>query len=348
MNFRRFFMLNKVLNKLDILSLYFIMFYILFLILKSFEEVIIPYDSLIDNVFKMLFVIEVSIRVFILKKSFFKDRINLLDSLLLVISFIPSFEMLRVTRLFTYFLRKPEMKKMLMAFQKGMKEIKYWTLIIVSVSIVFSLFLEKQLGYKYPELWGNFFLSIQNIIVTPFSLNEERFFLSVTDSKIITGLFVIYFGLFIGSIVGMINTVVISQRNNIDNEELEKNLLNSFPEGSYSHEQYHSSLRQLSNLNVQELLSKSGIRYMLNEEGPWSEYKRIVENKIRVLLNHCIPVEFISSFHFTQQDNIIRMKLMGEEIEDSIPIRLNIAEKTSLINAFKQYVILRYGEEALT
>jgi hypothetical protein len=215
--------LSKGIILLDKISLVLIIGYILFLIIGTFEELSYSYN--INTIFKVLFILEVILRISILNiKKFFSDTINIIDLILLVVSFIPGYEMLRATRLFTLILKRPEMAKMLEALKLSSQESKDWIIILLMGTVILSLFLQSKLSINYPHYWGDFFISLKTLGTLLFSLNDSNLFESVYGNYTVRITLVLYFSLFIPFIFTMIGTALMAARNklNIEIKEPEK------------------------------------------------------------------------------------------------------------------------------
>lgn len=202
-----------------------------------FQHVLLP----LDVVFTIFFILEMIVKISHYRKSFFKDKENIFDLLIVVISSIPLFglysldwiQVMRLTRIFKslrLFELIPNYKKLLINFKLVLRSCIG---ILVGLSIMIfllSIILSSLYGTMVPEYFGNPLESIYSVFRLfsiegwydiPDAIAQHSSYVMGYISKFFLAGIVLVFGIF-G--MGFVSSVFIDEVTSDNNDEVLREL----------------------------------------------------------------------------------------------------------------------------
>jgi voltage-gated sodium channel len=117
--------------------------------------------SFLDSTITFIFVIEITLRIYAFRKSFFKDGWNLFDMFIVLISLFPGnsgfevFRILRVLRLFRLVTVVPQMRKIVMALLGTIPGIATIAGLMGLLFYMFAIIATHLYGKTFPEWFGD-------------------------------------------------------------------------------------------------------------------------------------------------------------------------------------------------
>ncbi len=176
-----------------------------------------------------VFTIEVSLRIYVHKKSFFKDSWSLFDFTIVVISLVPLsagfeiFRVLRVLRLFRLIAVVPQMRKIMSALLAVVPGIASIASLLSLFFYVFAIMSTQLFGEKFPQWFGtlgeSFYSLFQIMTLESWSMGIVRPVMEVYPHAWVFFVPFIFLATFI--IVNLIIAIVVDAMNEMKDQEEE-------------------------------------------------------------------------------------------------------------------------------
>jgi len=234
--------------------------------LATSQQTMSEYGSLIhnmDNIIVAIFTIEIAMRIYVHRISFFKDPWSLFDFFVVSISLIPASDglsilrVLRVLRLFRLLTIVPQMRLIISAILGVIPGMASVSLVLLLFFYVFAIISTNLFSATFPQWFGSLgesmFTLFQIMTLESWSMGIARPIIEVHPHAWI--FFVVYIlivtfimvNLFIGLVVDAIFTIKAS-----DKETAEANKADTIKEMIYKHEikNLQTELKELKQLIV--------------------------------------------------------------------------------------------------
>ncbi len=175
-----------------------------------------------------IFTIEIALRIYVHKESFFKDSWSLFDFTIVAVSLVPTsggfeiFRILRVLRLFRLITIVPQMKKIVTALLKVIPGIASIGGLLTLFFYIFAIMSTQLFGEKFPEWFGSlgesFYTLFQIMTLESWSMGIVRPIMEVYPLAWVFFIPFIFLATFI--IVNLIIAIVVDAMNEMNaNEE---------------------------------------------------------------------------------------------------------------------------------
>lgn len=175
-----------------------------------------------------IFTIEIALRIYVYKTSFFKDPWSLFDFTIVAISLVPAsagfeiFRVLRVLRLFRLITVVPQMKKIVVALLSVIPGIASIAGLLTLFFYIFAIMSTQLFGEKFPEWFGtlgeSFYTLFQIMTLESWSMGIVRPVMEVYPLAWVFFVPFIFLSTFI--IVNLIIAIVVDAMNEMNaNEE---------------------------------------------------------------------------------------------------------------------------------
>ncbi len=200
--------------------------------LETSKSFMAEYGTLIDLINTMvisIFVVEISLRIFVYRVSFFKDPWSLFDFFIVSISLIPAGEgleilrVLRVLRLFRLITVIPQMRKVVTALGSVIPGMLSIAAILVLFFYVFAIMATQLYGDQFPQWFGtlgeSFYTLFQIMTLESWSMGIVRPVMEVYPLSWIFFLIFIFVATFI--MVNLIVAIVVDAMSQINKDEEE-------------------------------------------------------------------------------------------------------------------------------
>ena len=203
--------------------------------LETSEVIMIKYGSvidLIDLVILVLFSLEIILKIFVYKLSFFKDPWNIFDFTVIGISLVPAagsfsiFRALRIVRALRLLKSIPKLRLIIESLVMSLPSIGWIVVLLSIVFYVYSVIGVSLFGELYPEYFGNlgsaFFTLFQIMTLESWSSAIAR---PIMDGVPFTGVYFVTFiliatyttlNIFLAIVVNTMNEVALQ---NLHEEE---------------------------------------------------------------------------------------------------------------------------------
>ena len=180
-----------------------------------------------------IFTIEIMMRIFVYKLSFFKDPWSLFDLAIVVISLIPTgegfeiFRVLRVLRLFRLITVVPQMRGIVTALLKVIPGIASIGALLTLFFYIFAIMSTQLFGEKFPQWFGtlgeSFYTLFQIMTLESWSMGIVRPIMEIYPLAWVFFVPFIFLATFI--IVNLIIAIVVDAMNEMkENEETQKDI----------------------------------------------------------------------------------------------------------------------------
>ncbi|MDY0116055.1 MAG: ion transporter [Sulfurimonadaceae bacterium] len=210
-----------------------------------------------------IFTIEIALRIYVHRVSFFKDPWSLFDFTIVAISLVPAsngfeiFRVLRVLRLFRLITVVPQMKKIVMALLNTIPGMASIAALMTLFFYIFAIMATNLYGENYPEWFGNlgasFYTLFQIMTLESWSMGIVR---PIMETHPNAWLFFVPFIFIVTFImVNLIVAIVVDAMSTINAKE-EENIIQEVQQGTGSTAEELAKLRsEISELKA-ILLSK--------------------------------------------------------------------------------------------
>ncbi len=177
-----------------------------------------------------IFTIEIALRIYVHKTSFFKDPWSLFDFVIVAISLVPAsagfeiFRILRVLRLFRLITVVPQMRKIIVALLSVIPGIASIAGLLTLFFYIFAIMSTQLFGEKFPEWFGtlgeSFYTLFQIMTLESWSMGIVRPIMDVYPLAWIFFVPFIFLATFI--IVNLIIAIVVDAMNEMNTNEQEQ------------------------------------------------------------------------------------------------------------------------------
>jgi len=195
--------------------------------LESSKSMSLEYGSLFSlfNTFVVaVFTIEIILRIYVYKASFFKDPWSIFDFVIVAISLVPAnagfeiFRVLRVLRLFRLITVVPQMRKIVVALLKVIPGIGSIAALLTLFFYIFAIMSTQLFGEKFPEWFGtlgeSFYTLFQIMTLESWSMGIVRPIMEVYPLAWVFFVPFIFISTFI--IVNLIIAIVVDAMNDMN------------------------------------------------------------------------------------------------------------------------------------
>ena len=182
-----------------------------------------------------VFTIEIALRIYVYKGSFFRDSWSLFDFSVVAISLVPAsggfeiFRVLRVLRLFRLITVVPQMRKIITALLSVIPGIASIAGLLTLFFYIFAIMSTQLFGEKFPEWFGtlgeSFYTLFQIMTLESWSMGIVRPVMEVYPLAWVFFVPFIFLATFI--IVNLIIAIVVDAMNEMNAQE-EENIVNEF------------------------------------------------------------------------------------------------------------------------
>ena len=182
-----------------------------------------------------IFTIEIALRIYVYKGSFFRDSWSLFDFSVVAISLVPAsggfeiFRVLRVLRLFRLITVVPQMRKIITALLSVIPGIASIAGLLTLFFYIFAIMSTQLFGEKFPEWFGtlgeSFYTLFQIMTLESWSMGIVRPVMEVYPLAWVFFVPFIFLATFI--IVNLIIAIVVDAMNEMNAQE-EENIVNEF------------------------------------------------------------------------------------------------------------------------
>jgi voltage-gated sodium channel len=191
--------------------------------------------SVFDSAIIIIFVIEITLRIFAYRGSFFKDGWNIFDLVIVLISLFPAnlgfeiFRILRVLRLFRLITVVPQMRKIVMALLSTIPGMATIAGLMILFFYMFAIISTQLYGRDFPEWFGDlgesFYTLFQVMTLESWSMGVVR---PLMEKHPMAWVFFIPFIFVVTFImINLIVAVIVDAMNEINKESsLEKEIKN--------------------------------------------------------------------------------------------------------------------------
>jgi len=196
---------------------------------KSLASEYATFFTLFNTFVISIFTIEIGLRIFVYKKSFFKDPWSLFDFVIVAISLVPAgtgfgiFRVLRVLRLFRLITVVPQMRKIIVALISVIPGIGSIAALLTLFFYIFAIMSTQLFGEKFPEWFGtlgeSFYTLFQIMTLESWSMGIVRPIMEVYPLAWIFFVPFIFVSTFI--IVNLIIAIVVDAMNEMNTNEEE-------------------------------------------------------------------------------------------------------------------------------
>ena len=176
-----------------------------------------------------VFTIEIILRIYVYKTSFFKDPWSLFDFVIVAISLVPAsagfeiFRVLRVLRLFRLITVVPQMKKIIVALLSVIPGIGAIAGLLTLFFYIFAIMSTQLFGEKFPEWFGtlgeSFYTLFQIMTLESWSMGIVRPIMEVYPLAWVFFMPFIFLSTFI--IINLIIAIVVDAMNEMNTSEEE-------------------------------------------------------------------------------------------------------------------------------
>lgn len=197
---------------------------------KSFATNYHTYFELFNIFVVTVFTIEIALRIYVHKKSFFKDPWSLFDFTIVAISLVPAnagfeiFRVLRVLRLFRIITVVPQMRKIITALLSVIPGIASIAALLTLFFYIFAIMATQLFGEQFPEWFGtlgeSFYTLFQIMTLESWSMGIVRPIMEVYPLAWIFFVPFIFMSTFI--IVNLIIAIVVDAMNEMNANEEEQ------------------------------------------------------------------------------------------------------------------------------
>ncbi len=194
---------------------------------KSFATDYHTFFELFNMLVVAIFTIEIGLRIYVHKASFFKDSWSLFDFTIVAISLVPAsagfeiFRVLRVLRLFRLVTVVPQMRKIVSALLAVIPGIASIAGLLTLFFYIFAIMSTQLFGEKFPEWFGtlgeSFYTLFQIMTLESWSMGIVRPIMEVYPLAWIFFIPFIFMATFI--IVNLIIAIVVDAMNEMNAQE---------------------------------------------------------------------------------------------------------------------------------
>lgn len=195
--------------------------------IETSKSMVLEYGSfftLFNTFVVTVFTIEILLRIYVYKTSFFKDPWSIFDFVIVAISLVPSnagfeiFRVLRVLRLFRLITVVPQMKKIVMALLNVIPGIGSIAALLTLFFYIFAIMSTQLFGEKFPEWFGtlgeSFYTLFQVMTLESWSMGIVRPIMEVYPLAWVFFVPFIFVSTFI--IVNLIIAIVVDAMNDMN------------------------------------------------------------------------------------------------------------------------------------
>jgi len=196
---------------------------------KTFATDYHDFFELFNMLVITIFTIEIAMRIYVHRVSFFKDSWSLFDFIIVAISLVPTsagfeiFRILRVLRLFRIITVVPQMKKIITALLSVIPGISSIAGLLTLFFYIFAIMSTQLYGEKFPEWFGtlgdSFYTLFQIMTLESWSMGIVRPIMEVYPLAWVFFVPFIFMATFI--IVNLIIAIVVDAMNEMNSNEEE-------------------------------------------------------------------------------------------------------------------------------
>lgn len=203
---------------------------------ETSKSMVLEYGTFFDlfNTFVItVFTVEILLRLFVYKASFFKDPWSIFDFVIVAISLVPAssgfeiFRVLRVLRLFRLITVVPQMKKIIVALLSVIPGIGSIAALLTLFFYIFAIMATQLYGEAFPQWFGtlgeSFYSLFQIMTLESWSMGIVRPIMDVYPYAWVFFVPFIFLSTFI--IVNLIIAIVVDAMNEMNTNE-EENIVN--------------------------------------------------------------------------------------------------------------------------
>ena len=200
--------------------------------METSKSLALKYDilfSLFNTIVLSIFTIEIILRIFVYKTSFFKDPWSIFDFVIVAISLVPTsagfeiFRVLRVLRLFRLITVVPQMRKIIVALLSVLPGIGSIAALLTLFFYIFALMATQLYGEAFPQWFGtlgdSFYTLFQVMTLESWSMGIVRPIMELYPLAWVFFVPFIFMSTFI--IVNLIIAIVVDAMNEMNTEEEE-------------------------------------------------------------------------------------------------------------------------------
>jgi len=200
--------------------------------METSKSLALKYDilfSLFNTIVLSIFTIEIILRIFVYKTSFFKDPWSIFDFIIVAISLVPTsagfeiFRVLRVLRLFRLITVVPQMRKIIVALLSVLPGIGSIAALLTLFFYIFALMATQLYGEAFPQWFGtlgdSFYTLFQVMTLESWSMGIVRPIMELYPLAWVFFVPFIFMSTFI--IVNLIIAIVVDAMNEMNTEEEE-------------------------------------------------------------------------------------------------------------------------------
>lgn len=194
---------------------------------KSFASEYATFFMLANSIVIVIFTIEILLRIYVHRVSFFKDPWSLFDFSVVAISLVPAsggfeiFRILRVLRLFRIITVVPQMRKIIAALLSVLPGIASIAGLLTLFFYIFAIMATQLYGERFPEWFGDlgesFYTLFQIMTLESWSMGIVRPIMEVYPLAWLFFMPFIFMATFI--IINLIIAVVVDAMNELTNAE---------------------------------------------------------------------------------------------------------------------------------
>ncbi|MEA3455610.1 MAG: ion transporter [Campylobacterota bacterium] len=201
--------------------------------LETSKEVMLTYGNLIEFsnfIVITIFVVEITLRIFVYRTAFFKDPWSLFDFIIVGISLVPAGEgleilrVLRVLRLFRLITVIPQMRKVVTALGSVIPGMLSIAAILMLFFYVFAIMATQLYSEAFPEWFGtlgkSFYTLFQIMTLESWSMGIVRPVMEIYPLSWIFFIIFIFIATFI--MVNLIVAIVVDAMSQINKDEEEQ------------------------------------------------------------------------------------------------------------------------------
>ena len=227
--------------------------------METSKSLALKYDiffSLFNTIVLSIFTIEIILRIFVYKTSFFKDPWSIFDFVIVAISLVPTsagfeiFRVLRVLRLFRLITVVPQMRKIIVALLSVLPGIGSIAALLTLFFYIFALMATQLYGEAFPQWFGtlgdSFYTLFQVMTLESWSMGIVRPIMELYPLAWVFFVPFIFMSTFI--IVNLIIAIVVDAMNEMNTEE-EEAIVQEIQSGDDTMQQEILNLRS----DIQEL-----------------------------------------------------------------------------------------------
>jgi len=227
--------------------------------METSKSLALKYDiffSLFNTIVLSIFTIEIILRIFVYKTSFFKDPWSIFDFVIIAISLVPTsagfeiFRVLRVLRLFRLITVVPQMRKIIVALLSVLPGIGSIAALLTLFFYIFALMATQLYGEAFPQWFGtlgdSFYTLFQVMTLESWSMGIVRPIMELYPLAWVFFVPFIFMSTFI--IVNLIIAIVVDAMNEMNTEE-EEAIVQEIQSGDDTMQQEILNLRS----DIQEL-----------------------------------------------------------------------------------------------